>query len=544
MFGRLIQFLLIVFILLASGPLSANDGIDTTAEAATNQQGKARQPNIIVFLVDDLGWQDSSVSFHSEPSLFQQHFRTPHLKRLADRGVRFDNAYAHCVCSPTRTSIMLGQNPVRHHVTNWTLYPNKDQSGKTSRIRAPENWKKEGIQPGITLAGLLQRAGYHTIHCGKAHWGAIGTKGSDPTNLGFHVNIAGHSAGAPGSYQGQNNFGNNEDGTQKLPWGVPGLQKYHGTNTHLTDALTKEVCQAIDATKKSDPEKPFFLYMAPYAVHTPIQPHPRFVANYLGKKYPGTDIEIPIAEAHYASMVEGYDAALGQIMNQLTAMNIADQTLILFTSDNGGLTVHARGKSPYGTGKNTHNRPLREGKGSAYEGGTRVPMVVSWLTPDSGSELQKRIPIARNTVCHQTVVSEDIFATVCHWADAKLPNPDEHFIDGIDFTKNLTASDQPKSADIVPRPLLFHYPHVWGPKGDGYQPHSALRFGKWKVIYFYHEQRWELYDLEADLGEATDLANSNPDRLKTMQDMLRSKLEELGAQYPTEIESGNQDKPK
>ena len=243
-------------------------------------QTAAIRPNIIVFLVDDLGWQDTSVSFHNEPSLFQKHFRTPHVQRLAERGVRMTHAYAHCVCSPTRTSILTGQNPARHHVTNWTLYPDKDQSGRTQRLGAPSRWQKQGLQPTAqTLPRWLSQAGYRSIHCGKAHWGSSGTAGSDPTQLGFDINIAGHAAGAPGSYQGRENYGNQADGSPREPWGVPGLKKYHGSDTHLTDALTNEACTAVDAA--IDTGQPFFLYMAPYAVHTPIQPHPRFVRNYL-----------------------------------------------------------------------------------------------------------------------------------------------------------------------------------------------------------------------------------------------------------------------
>ena len=182
---------------------------------------------------------------------------------------------------------MTGQNATRHRVTNWTLFADRDQSGRTNRLLPPRNWRKAGLQPDqLTLPMVLRTGGYRTIHCGKAHWGAYGTPGADPRNLGFDVNIAGHPAGAPGSYQGQENFGNNPDGSHKEPWGVPGLEKYHGTDTHLTDALAIEACSAIK--ESVDAGQPFFLYMAPYAVHTPIQEHPRFVEHYRGNKYPGT----------------------------------------------------------------------------------------------------------------------------------------------------------------------------------------------------------------------------------------------------------------
>ena len=206
---------------------------------------------------------------------------------------------------------MTGQNAARHAVTNWTLKVGKDQSHGTPKHTSPLGWKLEGLQPGApTLASLLQDSGYTTIHCGKAHWGAIGTKGEDPRNLGFTVNIAGHAAGGLGHYHGQKNFGN-KPGEHTRPWGVPGMEKYHGKDIHLTDALTIEAQAAV--TKAVEEEKPFFLYMAHYAVHTPIQPHTRFLDRYKGKKYAGTDIPIDDIEANYASMVEGFDASLSSI---------------------------------------------------------------------------------------------------------------------------------------------------------------------------------------------------------------------------------------
>ncbi|MGI9515826.1 MAG: sulfatase [Pirellulaceae bacterium] len=513
-------------------------GLATVASAYVSDASptSTEHPNIILFLVDDLGWQDTSVAFHETETPFQAHFRTPHVERLARRGVRFVNAYSHCVCSPTRTSILTGMNPARHGVTNWTLYPDRDQSGKTGRLAAPADWRKDGWQDAdVTLPTQLQSAGYQTIHCGKAHWGAIGTAGSDPENLGFDINIAGHSAGAPGSYQGHDNFGNHADGSPNPPWGVPGLEKFYGTGTHLTDALATEACAAIDQAVAD--QRPFFLYMAPYAVHTPLQPHERFIENYRGQMYPGTDIAIPENEAQYASMVEGYDTALGALLGKLNQLNIADRTIIVFTSDNGGLSVHSRGTTPRGTGPNTHCWPLREGKGSAYEGGTRVPMIVSWATPDAGSSLQKQIPIRGNAISRAHVISEDLMPTLCGWAGVTTL-PDE--VEGVDFTTALAESvDEPRQPV-----LLFHYPHVWGPAGDGYQPHSALRNGRWKVIYFYDPQRWELYDLETDIGEQGDLAATQPEKLAEMQQLLIEQLDARGAQYPAVIETGQSEPPR
>jgi arylsulfatase A-like enzyme len=502
------------------------------------------RPNIILFLVDDLGWQDSEVSFEDQPSLFQQHYRTPNLLRLASRGVRFDNAYAHCVCSPTRTSIMTGQNPARHHVTNWTLRTDQETSGTTARLAAPNGWRREGIQPGtVTLPERLRSAGYRTIHVGKAHWGAIGTLGSDPCHLGFDINIAGHAAGAPGSYQGIDDYGRLDSKGQPSEWAVPGLEKYYGTNTHLTDALAREATAAIDEAISD--QQPFFLYMATYAVHAPLQPHPRFMEHYRGQKYPGTDIAIPENEACYASMVEGYDAALGAILDRIRDRNVADRTILIFTSDNGGLSAHARGTTPCGTDTNTHNWPLREGKGSAYEGGIRVPLVVSWATPDSGIPLQKQIPVTGGSVCRQPVVCEDLMPTICHWAGVAAIAPDQEMetvLDGRDWTPLLRNTGAvPMEVD---RPLVFHYPHVWGPRnGRGYQPHSALRLGNWKVIYFYDSDTWELYDLSVDIGEASDLAAAQPDKLAELAKRLIGELDARQAQYPTDRQTGQPVRP-
>ncbi|MEQ1906189.1 MAG: sulfatase-like hydrolase/transferase, partial [Pirellulaceae bacterium] len=401
MSGWRLLLIVIASCLYTVTPLAANQGIDDPAQNQDNR------PNIIFFLVDDLGWQDTSVAF-GEPTGFQQHFRTPNLERLAASGVRFSNAYSCPVCTPTRASIMTGQNAARHRITNWTLHKDKDSSGKTDRLEAPREWRREGLQPGDPfLARILRDAGYTTIHCGKAHWGAIDTPGSDPLQLGFDINIAGHAAGAPGSYQGMKNFGNEADGQRKTPWGVPGLETYHGTETHLTDALTIEAAKALEAAVAK--RKPFFLWMSHYAVHTPIEPHGRFLDAYTNRNFAGTEIKIEPKEAQYASMVAGIDASLGTLLQQLEKLGVAENTLIVFTSDNGGLSAHARQSTWQGTGANSHIWPLREGKGSAYDGGTRVPLVVSWAKTAIDSANQRNYPVAANHKCNVPMICEDHF---------------------------------------------------------------------------------------------------------------------------------------
>jgi arylsulfatase A-like enzyme len=271
-------------------------------------------PNIVLFLVDDMGWQDTSVPFWTQSTPFNTRYETPSMERLARDGMKFTQAYATPVCSPTRISLMTGMNAARHRVTNWTL---EKDSIKRMEKNHPDlifpYWNVNGMSPvagdslavhAMPLPQALHDRGYFTIHAGKAHLGAIGTPGEEPLNLGFDVNIAGHAAGAPESYLGTENFGNGKEG--KEVWAVPGLEAYHGKDIHLTEAITLEALKAIDSVATT--QQPFFLYMSHYAVHTPIMPDDRFMQKYLEK---GLDS----IEAKYASMVEGMDKSLGDIMD-------------------------------------------------------------------------------------------------------------------------------------------------------------------------------------------------------------------------------------
>ena len=495
--------------------------------AAIEQSPAAARPNIMFFLVDDMGWQDTSVPFHTAPTPFNRHYRTPNMERLARQGIKFTQAYAASVCSPTRTSIMTGLNAARHHVTNWTLFPDKENSGETARLKAPE-WKREGLQPGATtLPLLLKQAGYHTIHVGKAHWGAKGTPGEDPCAHGFDVNIAGHAAGCQGSYLAEEGFGINNG-----VWAVPGLEKYHGTHTHLTDALTIEAGKELEKAVAAG--GPFFLYMAHYAVHVPFAPHDPYYAPY---KERGIDE----TEARYASLIEGMDASLGALLDKLEKLGVAENTLVVFVSDNGGLSAHGRGTTPMGTGKNTHNAPLREGKASAYEGGVRVPLLISWAKPAADNPVQQRLAIKPGAVCNTPIICEDYLPTLCHLAGVSDVSKAIPALDGQDIT-GLIVGDK---AATRRGPLVFHYPHKWGGKdeGWGYQPNSALRSGDWKVIYFYDPRAWELYNLKDDLSEARDLAAEQPAKLAEMAGLLMSELKRLGAQYPIDKSTGKEEPP-
>ena len=490
-----------------------------------------RPPNIVLFLVDDMGWQDTSVPFHAERTPFNDLYRTPAMERLAESGVRFAQAYACPLCSPTRTSILTGQNAARHRVTQWTLRPGKDPSQHAAGMQSPP-WRVDGWQPGTpTLPGLLRERGYRTIHVGKAHFGAKGTPGEDPRTLGFDVNVAGHAAGGPGSHHGDRDFSAAWRQGDRI-WDVPGLEEYCGKEVELAQALTIEALRSVEEAVTR--EQPFFLYMSHYAVHAPLEPDRRFVQAY--RDMEGLDPQ----EAVYASMIEGMDASLGAILDRLGELGVARETIVLFLSDNGGLAHGPRGRTPMGTGHYTHNRPLRSGKCSAYEGGVRVPMIVSWAERDADCALQRRIPIEPGSISHGLVLIDDVLPTLCGWAGMDDLEARGMPLDGFDVTGLVTG----RPSSDRPGPLVFHYPHFInygaGTIQHGYGPFSAIRAGRFKAIYFYDREKWELYDLAADIGEEHDLAAAEPERLAGLADELVERLEAMDAQYPVVTATGQQ----
>lgn len=483
-----------------------------------------RRPNLVLFLVDDLGWQDTSVAFSGAETAFQRRFATPSLVALAGHGLVFANAHAQCVCTPTRLSILTGENAARHGTTNWTLDAGKETSGTSEVLGPPPRWRAEGYRAGTpTLPGLLREHGYRTIHVGKAHFGALGTPAADPRTLGFDVSVAGHAAGAPGSYRGESGY-DSEGRTSPSVWAVPGLERFHGTSTHLTEALTTVALEEVERAVADG--RPFFLELSHYAVHVPLEPHAPWYEHY---RAAGLDE----AEARYASMVAGVDASLGALVAKLEALGVAEDTLIAFTSDNGGLSVHARGTSAVGGGRDTHNAPLREGKGSAYAGGTRVPLLFAWARSAPETAVQRAFPVVTGHTGAPTLC-EDLFATLLSAAGVRSVAPDAHDLAPVLAGGTLGAE----------RALLFHYPHVWGPSGAGYQPHSALVRGRWKSVYFYGPERWELYDLADDLGETRDLAAREPARLAQLGGELCARLAALQAPLPLERATGRERAPR
>lgn len=478
------------------------------------------QPNIILFLVDDLGWQDTSVPFWSEKTPFNRRYHTPNMERLAAQGMKFTQAYATSVCSPTRVSLMTGMNAARHRVTNWTL--RKDEL-KSMEINHPDlifpDWNVNGMSPDSSIANavyatplpkLLQQAGYLTIHAGKAHFGAIGTPGENPLNLGFAINIAGHAAGAPGSYYGTENFGNHPDGSPKNVWSVPGLSEFHGQNINLTEALTQKAISVMDSAVTF--AQPFFLYMAHYTVHTPIMADERFFQKYI-------DSGLDTVEARYASMIEGMDKSLGDLMDYLEKRKLDDNTVILFMSDNGGLSAVARGGE-----KHTHNKPLSSGKGSAHEGGIREPMIVKW--PGTVKE---------GSISHDYLIIEDFFPTLLDIAGINNPQTVQS-IDGISFTPMLRQ----QASTATDRALYWHFPNEWGPSGPGIGASSTIRKDNWKLIYYHKDQRFELFNLDADIGEQKNLANKELEKLQELAKSLTNYLKSIDAQMPIDKKNGKQ----
>ena len=476
---------------------------------------KERQdkPNIILFMVDDMGWQDTSVPFWTEKTHFNEHYHTPNMERLATQGMKFTQAYACAVCSPTRVSLMTGMNAAHHRVTNWTLRKNTMQVEPPEGLLMPQ-WNVNGIgidknlenaiytpQP---LPKVLQSNGYITIHCGKAHFGAIGTKASEPKNIGFTVNIAGHAAGGPASYLGTDNF------AQKEPsiWDVPDLEEFHGQDIFLTEALTLKAIQAVE--KSVQDHKPFFLYMSHYAVHVPIMADKRYEQKYL-------DAGLHPIEAKYASLIEGMDKSLGDIMDYVEAKGIADNTIILFMSDNGGLSAHGRGGE-----KHTHNYPLSSGKGSIHEGGIREPMIVKW--PGT---------VKQQSQCDEYVIIEDFYPTILQMAGLKQLEGECQPIDGLSFVDKLKQ----RKSNNANRPLFWHYPNNWGPSGPGIGTYSAIRKGDWKLIYYYTDSSFELFNINNDIGEHNNLAVENPLNTQALANELSAYLRKVNAQLPTLTET-------
>ena len=496
----------------------------------------AGPPNVLFILADDLGWQDSSVAFGSKRTELNRRFETPALERLASEGTLFTQAYACAVCSPTRVSLFTGQNAARHGVTQWTyLSGDQPSSDLHHPTLDPAEWNWNGLQPvaanpgphavhAIALPERLRQAGYRTLHFGKGHLGARGTPGADPQAFGFDVRVGGRDAGGAGSYRGMQRFGalKHPNG----PWRAWDLDHYFDQDVHLSEALTREATAAIRQATADG--VPFFCYLAHYAPHTPIEPDERFAP-----RFRAAGLDEP--EAAYASLVSGVDRSVGDLLALLDELGVADDTLVVFTSDNGGLSHAKRGMSA----PHTHNRPLSSGKGSHHEGGIRVPLIVRRPGVVSAG--------ARNDV---PVIVEDWFPTLLDVAGAAPPPADDHPVDGLSL-RPLWEGRPP--AELTDRALIWHFPNFWGPlaaepvRGPGMGPCSVIRRGDWKLIY-YHDRTtdeqtaagpFELFNLADDVSESTNLAARRPAVTKKLASELGRTLRDRGAVLPVRRATGH-----
>jgi arylsulfatase A-like enzyme len=449
----------------------------------------AASPNVVVFVADDLGQRDLGCY----GSTF---YETPNVDRLAKEGARFTDAYSACpVCSPTRASLMTGQWPQRCRITDYIGAPLKPEDWKRNTKLLPAPYADRLSLETPTLAKVLKNAGYATFFAGKWH---LGPEGYWPDNQGFDINRGGVDKGGP--YGGKRYF--SPYGNARLTDGPPG--------EHLPDRLANETVKFIEDNK----DRPFFAYFALYCVHTPLIAREDLKQKYEAKrrqlgvsdqwgKEDTRDVRLVQNHAVYAAMVEAMDLAVGKVLAKLDELGLADNTIVLFTSDNGGLSTSE--------GWPTSNVPLRGGKGWLYEGGIRVPFLVRWpKVVKPGMEIAA--PIS----------SPDLMPTLLE-ATGATP-AEEHALDGTSIVPMVRGESSPERA------LYWHYPH-YGNQGGA--PSAAIRLGDWKLIQWYEDDRVELFNLTNDLSEQTDLAASEPDRVRSLQGKLRAWQKEVTAKFPT-----------
>jgi arylsulfatase A len=433
--------------------------------------GDARRPNIILILMDDLGWAD--VGCYG--STF---YETPNIDAFAKQGMRFTNAYAAGpVCSPTRASIMCGKYPARLHLTDFLTGRADRPSQKLLRPKVEQKLSLDEI----SLARAVKPAGYVTASIGKWH---LGGEEFSPEKHGFDLNIGGSITGSPpGGY---------------FKFKAPNLTA-RNDDEYLTDRLTEEAETFIDKNK----DKPFFLYLAHYAVHIPLQGKKDLIAKYEKKDKPEKGQNNPI----YAAMVQSSDESVGRLLKKLDDLKLADNTVVIFTSDNGGLSVKEGPNTP-----STTNDPLRAGKGYLYEGGIREPFIVRWPGV-----------VKASSVCDVPVSSQDLYPTILQLAGVK---PAEgQVIDGEGLLPLLKQTGKPAR-----EALFWHYPHY---SNQGGKPSGAVRRGDWKLIEFYEDDHVELYNLKDDPGETTDLAKKQPEEAARLQKLLADWRKSVNAQMPT-----------
>ena len=447
--------------------------------------------NFVFFLIDDLGWTDVGCYGSS-------FYETPNIDKLASEGMRFTEAYAACpVCSPTRASILAGKYPARLGITQWIGGSNE-----------PTEYQHYMALEEVTIAEALKSAGYATGFVGKWHLSRRDSESRAdfyPDRQGFDVNIGGDWSGAPPTY-----FWPYKKRNRALEEMPPGGEE----GEYLTDRLTDESLKFLEANK----ERPFLLYLSHYAVHTPIESKEELTNKYRAKaaKMPKTEGPrfVPVYGRYktrqvqdnpaFAGMVQSVDESVGRVMKKLEELGVADNTVVIFMSDNGGLSTVPR-EAP------TSNLPLRAGKGWLYEGGIREPMIIKWPGV-----------VRRGSVCREPVTSTDFYPTMLEMAG--LPLMPEQHVDGVSLMPLLKNEGKLKR-----KAIYWHYPHY---HGSGNRPSGAVRAGDYKLIEWYEDNSVELYNLRDDMGEKHDLAKEMPEKAAELRSMLGKWRRQMKAKMP------------
>ncbi len=455
-----------------------------------SQNAVKKKPNIVFFLVDDLGWTDIK-NFGSS------FYETPNLDKLAKEGMKFTNAYAACpVCSPTRASIMTGKYPVSMQTTDWFGAPQPQEAAqKKTPLLLPAPYIDKLPLAETTIAEALKANGYATFFAGKWHLGE--TPDLWPEYQGFDINKGGFSKGNPG-----------KDGYFS-PYNNPRLED-GPKGEYLSTRLANETNKFIEDNK----DKPFLAYFSFYEVHTPLGASAELIDKYTKKREQlglkdesgqegNRKVRTNQSNIIYAGMVEAMDNAIGKVLSKLKELGLEDNTIIVFFSDNGGLSISEA--------MPTSNLPLRGGKGWMYEGGIREPMIIKYP------------PLIKpNTVNETPVISNDFYPTLLKMVGLPLM-PKQH-TGGVSIVPLL----QQKS--LKSRSLYWHYPH-YGNQGGS--PGSAIRNGDWKLIHWYENDRYELFNLKNDLAEKNNLLTTQPEKAKKLKAELANWLTKQGALYPT-----------
>ena len=462
--------------------------------SASVMQAKEKPRNVLFILVDDYGWNDTSCGG-------SRFYETPNIDRIARQGVMFTQGYAACqVSSPSRASIMTGKSPARHGITNWIGEASGEawrKMGRHSKLLPAEYAWKLPLEEQ-TLPETLKQHGYKTFMAGKWH---IGGEGSTPEDHGFEINIGGFEAGSPvgGYFSPYKN--------PKLPDGPKG--------ENLSMRLAQETSKFIGEQTKKNKKQPFFAYLSFYAVHGPIQTteenwnYYRNKADSMGIASEGFKVDrtLPVRQRQdnpiYAGLIKQMDDAVGVVLDKLEELGLMENTLIIFTGDNGGVSS--------GDNYSTSCLPLRGGKGRQWEGGLRVPFIIK--DPDC--------PL-HGTTTDVPAIGTDFYPTILEYAG--LPLLPEQHVDGRSLIPVLKGSELPSRA------LYWHYPHYGNQGGE---PSSVIRDGDWKLIHYYEDGRNELYNLKIDETESEPLNAQYPDKVEFLSQKLSVWLTEAGAKYPT-----------